>query len=150
MSWDPEQYLKYAGPRFRPAVDLLARVDVASPRYVHDLGCGAGNVTRLLRERWPDATVTGVDDSPEMLARAAATLPRAAFRNESVAAFRTDPPADVVYSNAALHWLPDHATLFPSILRSLASGGVLAVQMPNNFAAPSHTSILETVRSGSW
>jgi trans-aconitate 2-methyltransferase len=150
VSWNPDQYLKFAAPRLRPAVDLLAAVPAAQPRIVYDLGCGAGNVTRLLADRWPQADITGVDDSAGMLARAAAELPGARWVQQSLADWRADRPTDLIYSNAALHWLPDHAQLFPALVGQLASGGVLAAQMPRNFGAPSHTLIAETVRGGPW
>ena len=150
MAWNPDQYLKFAAPRLRPAVDLLAAVPAARPQLVYDLGCGAGNVTRLLAQRWPDAQVVGVDDSASMLARAAAELPQARWVQQSLAQWRAERPADVIYSNAALHWLAGHRELFPSLVAQLAPGGVLAVQMPRNFGAPSHTMIADTVRAGPW
>ena len=150
MSWNPDQYLKYAAPRLRPAVDLLARTPSARPKVVYDLGCGAGNVTRLLAERWPDADITGVDDSASMLERAAQELPGARWVLQSLADWRAARPADLIYSNAALHWLPDHSRLFPSLVGQLAPGGTLAVQMPRNFGAPSHTMIADTVLDGPW
>jgi len=150
MAWNPDQYLKFSAPRLRPAVDLLARIDLAAPGIIHDLGCGAGNVTRLLAERWPGASITGVDDSAEMLAQAARELPGATWVRQSVADWAAATPADLIFSNAALHWLPQHEQLFPRLLGQLAPGGVLAVQMPRNFAAPSHTLIAETVRAGAW
>jgi trans-aconitate 2-methyltransferase len=150
MTWNPDQYLKFAEPRLRPAIDLLGRIGVADPREVCDLGCGAGNVTRLLAERWPAAQVTGVDDSAEMLAKAAKQPSAIRWVNESLATWRPERPVDVLYSNAALHWLPKHETLFPRLFEAVAPGGVLAVQMPRNFLAPSHTAIYETARSGPW
>ncbi|HYF58507.1 MAG TPA: methyltransferase domain-containing protein [Burkholderiaceae bacterium] len=150
MVWDPAQYLKFAAPRLRPAADLLARVPLDAPRDVVDLGCGAGNVTRLLHERWPHASITGVDDSAAMLASARAALPRLRWVERGIADWTPDAPPDLLWSNAALHWLPDHATLFPRLARALAPGGVLAVQMPRNFEAPSHALVGETVRSGPW
>jgi trans-aconitate 2-methyltransferase len=150
MSWNPEQYLKFAGPRLRPAVDLLAHVDGPNPRTVYDLGCGAGNVTRLLAERWPTATITGVDDSAEMLATAGRELPGVTWVRQSLQSWTAPQPADLIFSNAALHWLPDHETLFPRLIAQLAAGGTLAVQMPRNFQAPSHTAITETVFAGPW
>ncbi len=150
MSWNPEQYLKFAAPRLRPAVDLLARVYASDPGRVFDLGCGAGNVTRLLLERWPRAQVIGVDDSPSMLAQAAKALPDAQWVEQSIADWQAPEPADVLYSNAALHWLPRHEELFPRLATNVAAGGVLAVQMPKNFGAPSHTLIVETIRSRAW
>lgn len=150
MSWNPDQYLMFEAPRLRPALDLLAAVPALDPKLVYDLGCGAGNVTRLLARRWPRAELTGVDDSAAMLARAAEVFAGARWLHQGLAQWRAERPADVVYSNAALHWLPDHARLFPALLAQLAPGGVLAVQMPRNFDAPSHTLIADTVRDGPW
>ena len=150
MTWQPEQYLKFAQPRLRPAIDLLARVAHADPKQVYDLGCGTGNVTRLIVERWPNAAVTGVDDSAEMLAQAAGNVKGVTWLKQTLAIWRPTQPADVIYSNAALHWLPRHDLLFPSLVDALAPRGVLAVQMPRNFAAPSHTLIAETVLAGPW
>jgi len=150
VPWDPAQYLKFAGPRLRPALDLLARVDHPAPSEVYDLGAGAGNVTRLLKERWPGARVTGVDESREMLAKAAAAAPEIAWQRADLATWQPSGPADVIFSNAALHWLDGHARLLAALLAGLKPGGVLAVQLPRNFGAPSHTAIAEAVRSGPW
>ena len=149
MAWDPTQYLKFADHRLRPAIDLLNRID-AEPSEVVDLGAGAGNVTRLIKMRWPGARVTGVDTSQEMLAKAAAAAPEIAWQLADLGAWRPERPVDVIYSNAALHWLEGHDALFPALFSSLAPGGVLAVQMPRNFSAPSHTSMAEAARSGPW
>lgn len=150
MPWDPTQYLKFAEPRLRPAIDLLARIRIADPVTVCDLGCGTGTVTRLLAERWPAAAVTGIDSSAAMLAQAAAVDSRITWQRASVAEWRPALTVDLIFSNAALHWLPDHATLFPRLMAALAPGGTLAVQMPRNFAAPSHTLIADVVRTGPW
>jgi trans-aconitate 2-methyltransferase len=158
MSWDPAQYLKFAAPRLRPALDLLARIELDAPARVCDLGCGTGALTRLMAARWPAAQVVGVDASAAVLARAgedagaaaAAAAGRIEWRRADLAAWVPEVPPDLVYSNAALHWLPDHAALFPRLVHALAPGGVLAVQMPRNFGAPSHTAIADTVRAGPW
>jgi trans-aconitate 2-methyltransferase len=150
VPWDPAQYLKFAGQRLRPAIDLLSRIDAEDPAEVYDLGAGAGNVTRLLQDRWPDAHVTGIDDSEEMLAKAAAAAPEITWRRADLATWRPGRPADLIYSNAALHWIVDHDRLFSDLVAALAPGGVLAVQMPRNFSAPSHTAIAEAARSGPW
>jgi trans-aconitate 2-methyltransferase len=150
VAWDPAQYLKFADHRLRPAIDLLNRVDLERPAEVFDLGAGAGNVTRLIKERWPQARVTGVDDSESMLAKAAATAPDITWQQADLASWHAPRPADLIYSNAALHWLPGHEHLFPALLAGLAPAGVLAVQMPRNFGAPSHTAISEAARSGPW
>jgi trans-aconitate 2-methyltransferase len=153
MSWDPKQYLKYSNERLRPAQDLLARIALESPATIVDLGCGAGNVTALLGDRWPNAHVTGVDNSNEMLTKARATTAgdaRFAWIEADLATWSPPAPADVVYSNAALHWQGGHARLFPRIFDWVAPGGTLAVQMPDNFAAPSHKAIAEVVASARW
>lgn len=150
MPWDPAQYLKFAGHRLRPAIDLLGRIDAEKPAEVVDLGAGAGNVTRLIKSRWPDAHVRGVDDSQEMLAKAAAAAPEIDWERGDLATWRPRQPADVIYSNAALHWIAGHDRLFADLVAALAPGGTLAVQMPRNFSAPSHTAIAEAARSGPW
>ncbi len=150
MAWDPAQYLKFAGPRLRPALDLLQRIDVETPASVYDLGAGAGNVTRLIAARWPAARVVGIDSSAEMLAKAAAENPQIAWRQADLGTWRPERPADVIYSNAALHWLDGHDTLLPGLFAGLAPKGVLAVQMPRNFGARSHTSITEAALAGPW
>ena len=147
-AWNPGQYLKYGGHRLRPAIDLLARVDTERPETVFDLGCGPGNSTRLLADRWPEARITGVDGSVDMLTQAAADLPGPDWVEADLNGWSPDRPADVLFSNAALHWLDDHAVLFPRLLEHLNPGGVLAVQMPGNFASPSHTLIREA--AGPW
>ena len=148
--WNPAKYLEFAGPRLQPAVDLLARVPLASPAVVYDLGCGAGNVTRLLHARWPDAELTGVDGSATMLAAATKAAPGIRWVQADLAAWRAPQPAAVIYSNAALHWLDDHPRLFPRLVAELAPGGVLAVQMPRNHGAPSHTEMVAAAAAGPW
>ncbi len=150
MAWDPRQYALYAGPRLRPAGDLIERVPLEAPRVVYDLGCGEGHATALIARRWPEARITGIDGSPEMLARARERDLAVAWEQGDIATWTPDRPPDLVYSNAALHWLDGHAALFPRLMRALAPGGALAVQMPHNFGAPSHTCIAETIDSGPW
>jgi|TARA_B100000315_G_scaffold246315_1_gene273458 trans-aconitate 2-methyltransferase len=128
---------------------LLARVPLTEPARVYDLGCGAGNVTRALHRRWPEAELTGVDSSPEMLERAQSELPAANWQQADLAQWRTKA-ADVIYSNAALHWLGNHQELFPALFRMLTEDGVLAVQMPRMFDAPSHRAMRETAQAGPW
>jgi trans-aconitate 2-methyltransferase len=150
VSWNPDQYLKFSAPRLRPALDLLAAVPATQPKQVFDLGCGTGNVTRVLASRWPQACVTGVDDSAPMLAEASAEPSTVRWVERGLTEWRADRPADLIFSNAALHWLPDHERLFPALQSQLAPCGVLAVQMPRNFDAPSHALIADTVCAGPW
>lgn len=150
MTWDPTQYLKFSNERLQPALDLLARIPLPAPATVLDMGCGAGNLTPLFRARWPDAKLIGVDSSPEMLAKARSLYGDAEYIEASIADWRPAAPVDVLYSNAAFHWLDGHQALFPGLLRAVKPGGWLAVQMPRNFAAPSHTSINDTIEHGPW
>ncbi|MFA7281631.1 MAG: methyltransferase domain-containing protein [Sterolibacterium sp.] len=150
VAWNPSQYLKFAESRLRPAADLLARVTLAAPRNIYDLGCGTGNATRMIKARWPEAAVTGVDNSAEMLAQAAQDSGEISWQQLNLADWDPEHPADLIFSNAALHWLPNHAQLFPTLMAKLAAGGMLAVQMPRNFNSPSHTLIVETVQNGPW
>ena len=150
MSWDPTQYLKFAGERLRPALDLLARIPAAAPETVVDLGCGTGNLTPLFLLRWPRAQLTGVDSYPEMLAKARADHPQASFVLGEVATWRPAQPVDVLYSNATLHWLENHDAVIPALLSAVKPGGWLAIQMPRNFAAPTHTCIVDAIEQGPW
>lgn len=150
MTWDPAQYLRYGTERLRPAVELLARVDVDEPAHVVDGGCGPGNVTPFLAQRWPDARIVGVDSSPEMLERARAANPDIEWIEGDLASWQADQPVDVLYSNATLHWLDDHEQAFPRLVHMLATGGVFAVQMPHNHHAPTHTAISTAIEAGPW
>ncbi len=137
-TWDPERYLAYADERGRPFVELVARVGATAPRTVVDLGCGPGNLTALLKERWPDADVTGVDSSPEMVA-AARSVAGVDFSVGDLRTWRPDEPVDVLVSNATLQWVPGHLDLLPDLVGHVAPGGWLAFQVPGNFEEPSHT-----------
>ena len=150
MSWNPQQYACFAGQRLRPALDLIARIPIEHPRTVVDLGCGTGSVTRILRARWPHAGITGVDGSPQMLAEARMAEAGIGWEQTDIAAWNPAAQFDLVFSNAALHWLDDHPALFTRLAGNVAGGGVLAVQMPRNFDAPSHTLMHELASSPPW
>ncbi len=151
-AWDPATYLRYAGERARPFLDLLAQVRHRSPAVVVDLGCGEGALTASLARRWPGARVLGVDSSAEMLAAAAAhAVPgRVAFQQGDVREWRPDGPVDVLVTNAVLHWVPGHADPLRRWAADLAPGGELAVQVPGNFRAPTHALLTELCRSPRW
>lgn len=150
MAWDPALYSAFAQPRLRPALDLIGRIEADAPTNVVDLGCGTGNVTRLLKQRWPGAGVTGIDSSPEMLETARTGGGGIEYALADMGAWRPDAPVDVLFSNAALHWLGDHAVLFPRLLSLVAPGGTLAVQMPHNHYAASHALMAEAAAAGPW
>jgi trans-aconitate 2-methyltransferase len=150
MSWNPDLYLAFGDHRTRPALDLLARIPLDAPRSVVDLGCGPGNSTKLLADRWPGAKVIGIDNAPAMIERAQKDYPGLGWRLADVATWRAEEPLDLIFTNAALQWLDRHETLFPRLMDALAPGGVLAVQMPRNYPAPSHAAIAETIEAGPW
>ena len=140
-TWDPERYLTYADERGRPFVELVARIGATDPATVVDLGCGPGNLTALLRERWPSASVLGLDSSSEMVAAARAAVPGVEFRVADLRDWAALDRArvDVLVSNATLQWVPGHLDLLPGLVARVSPGGWLAFQVPGNFGEPSHT-----------
>jgi trans-aconitate 2-methyltransferase len=140
--WDPERDLTYADERGRPFVELMARVAADRPRTVVDLGCGPGNLTALLAERWPDARILGIDSSPEMIESASNAVDTVAFEVGDLRAWvgaAEHDAVDVLVSNATLQWVPGHLDLLPGLVAAVAPGGWLAFQVPGNFDEPSHT-----------
>lgn len=147
-TWDPTQYGIFADHRLRPALELLDRIPLADPSTVYDLGCGPGEITQIIANRWPDAQVTGVDNSPQMLAKAAAISDEIEWIEADVATWQPDRTPDLLYSNATLQWLDDHDALIPRLFGLLAPGGCLAVQMPLSWDLPSHRLMRETLAHG--
>ena len=150
MTWNAATYLAFGGERTRAAIDLLHRVPIASPEAVVDLGCGPGNSTELLRARFPEARIVGVDSAPDMIARATRSGVQAEWLLADAATWSPTAPVDLVFANALLHWLPDHARLLPRLAGYLRPGGVLAVQMPKNFEAPTHRLMRAVAGDGPW
>lgn len=142
--WNPTLYTRFEDERTRPAAELLARVPLAAAQRVVDLGCGPGNSTELLVARFPGAEVAGLDNSPAMLEAARRRLPGVHFELADIATWQPAVPPDLLYANAVLQWVGQHPVLLPRLVRSLAPGGVLAVQMPDNLDEPSHRLMRET------
>lgn len=161
-AWDPRQYLRHADHRARPFVDLVARIPdlprtAGRPPRIADLGCGPGNATRLLADRWPDARITGLDHSPQMLDRARADhegpTPGGGhldFRAADARTWRPEETYDLIVSNATLQWVPGHTDSFPAWLDALTPGGTFAFQVPGNFDAPSHVLMRDLAASPAW
>ena len=147
-SWDPAQYAKFADHRMRPAIELLNQVPLESPRLLVDLGCGTGNVTRLLAKRWPSAEVHGLDNSNDMLDKARNDSGAIYWKNADIVDWVPDEKPDLIYSNAVLHWVDDHPMLLPRLVGYLNDDGCLAVQMPLSWDAPSHRLMRETLADG--
>jgi trans-aconitate 2-methyltransferase len=148
--WSARQYLKFEDERTRPPRDLLAQVPLESPRRVVDLGCGPGNSTELLIERFPGAEVVGVDSSPDMLRQARERLPRCTFILGDLSTWMPDEGTDLLFGNAVFQWVAEHPKVLARLLRALPPGGVLAVQMPDNTREPALMLMEKVAASGPW
>ncbi|MDO4725358.1 MAG: trans-aconitate 2-methyltransferase [Comamonadaceae bacterium] len=154
-SWEPALYRRFEHERTRPAAELLARVPLERARSVVDLGCGPGNSTELLWQRFGQARLLGLDSSAQMLDSARARLPQDRFANvrfvqDDIAAWEPAEPPDLIFANASLHWVAGHEQLLPRLFAALAPGGVLAVQMPDNLHEPSHRLMRELAAQAPW
>jgi trans-aconitate 2-methyltransferase len=150
MNWDPSEYLRFGDERTRPSIDLAARIAVESPSRIIDLGCGPGNSTRVLRARWPEAHVLGLDCSSDMIEAARADEPDEEWVLAGIEGWSADEAFDVVFSNAALQWLPDHGPLVERLFGAVAPGGALAFQIPSATFAAVQTLIRGVALEGPW
>jgi trans-aconitate 2-methyltransferase len=151
--WDPQQYLKFRGERTQPSIDLAARLVLAAPESILDVGCGPGNSTEVLHARWPRARITGLDSSVEMIAQAKASHDWGEWVCSDAAQLggRAGGGArDLVFSNATLQWIPDHERLVPRLFGLVKPGGALAVQVPANAGSPLHQSLVRTAEDPRW
>lgn len=149
-TWDAGLYLRHGKERTQAAIDLAARVQLDRPHRIVDLGCGPGNSTAVLRARWPEAEITGIDQSAEMLDEARRTFPSGDWLRSDIATWAPAQPYDLVYSNAALQWVRGHATLIPHLLEQVAQGGALAVQLPAHFDSPLHLRMRQIALDERW
>jgi trans-aconitate 2-methyltransferase len=150
MTWSPTQYSKFEAERNRPIHDLIAQIPDGRVARAVDIGCRPGNSTEILQARFPQAEVSGIDSSAEMIAAARARLPQARFDVADIAGWVDPGPYDVILANAALQWVPDHPALLPALVEKLAPGGALAVQMPDNLGEPAHLAMEKIGASGPW
>ena len=150
MAWSAQQYLKFEDERTRPARDLLAQVPLERVLNGYDLGCGPGNSTELLTDRYGVNVITGIDSDDDMLEKAADRLPTTRFGKADLSQWKPAQKADLLYANAVFQWVPDHLTVLSQLMDQLESDGVLAVQMPDNLQEPTHRAMEETGANGSW
>ncbi len=148
--WNPTQYLRFGNERLRPAIELIDRINVESPKTIYDLGCGTGSITAILQEKWPDANVTGVDSSPNMLDKASQDHPKITWQQSDLNTWKPDTKPDLIYSNAAFQWTPNHEVLLPRLLETIVQDGIFAIQLPKNWREPSHASICKIAREPQW
>ncbi|MFL2769398.1 MAG: methyltransferase domain-containing protein [Rhodospirillaceae bacterium] len=149
-SWDPDVYLSYQAYRARPAFDLMKQIKLDIDGNIVDLGCGPGNVTKHLKDTWPNRVVTGVDKSETMLARARDSYPEISWEKGDIATWTAEQPMALIFSNAALHWLSNHHQVLPRLLRSVKTGGWLAFQIPVTEESEYQKCIQATVNSRRW
>ena len=150
MSWDADLYMRFGDQRTRPARDLADRIDLADPRRIIDLGCGPGNSTAVLRERFPDASLIGLDSSEKMIAKAREGDPGGEWILGAIEEWEPDAPYDVVFSNAAFQWASDHAALLRRLFTHVAEGGALAFQIPRHVDSPLRRAMLEIAEDPAW
>jgi trans-aconitate 2-methyltransferase len=149
-TWEPQTYLRYADIRFRAGLDLIARIPKSEYPTIYDLGCGTGHLTHILADTFSGSSVTGIDSSPEMLAEARREFPNMEWQRADITSWRPPAPAGLIYTNAALQWVPDHEHLLPSLVSQLPPGGILAMQVPRHFESPSHLGLKELVLQHHW
>lgn len=148
--WSSKQYLMFENERTRPVRDLLAAVPLAEARQVIDLGCGPGNSTEVLAQRFPSAKVSGLDSSADMIAAARKRMPQVDFQVADIHGWKAPSRYDVILSNAVFQWVPGHETLFPALVENLAEGGSLAIQMPDTMEERPHRMMRELAADGPW
>ena len=150
--WDPERYLRYGQQRARPFFDLVDQVPLEDPRTIVDLGCGPGGLTATFLQRFPAAKIRGLDAASEMIrhAQRRAVPGRLTFEQAEIMSWSAAEPVDLVFSNACLHWIPDHPALFDHLLPQVAANGVLAFQIPNNSGEASHVLLRELLAAPQW
>ena len=150
MSWSAKQYVAFEDERTRPVRDLLSALPAGEVRRAIDLGCGPGNSTEVLAQRFPHAEVSGIDSSEDMIHAARQRLPKLRFEVADIGAWCDPGPYELILANAVFQWLPDHARLLPDLIGKLSPGGALAIQMPDNLDGPAHTLMRETALEGPW
>lgn len=148
--WDAHLYQEFASERTRPAIDLVSRLSIDDPKRIIDLGCGPGNSTEILRRRWPRANVIGLDSSSEMINAAKERYPGQEWILANAETWEARQPYDIIFSNAAFQWMPNHDQLLPRLLNQVVEGGILAFQIPSHVNSPLHQLILQVANEPDW
>jgi trans-aconitate 2-methyltransferase len=149
-AWSAGQYVKFEDERSRPSVELVGRIPVTSPRRIVDIGCGPGNSTEIVRARWPEAEVIGLDSAPDMLRAARERLPDMTFIAADAATWEPPPDVDIFFSNATMQWVPGHRDVLARLMGALPKGGALAVQVPDNQSEDTHALMRAVAAEGPW
>ncbi len=150
QDWDPQQYLQFKQERTQPSIDLVARIHVDDPKNIIDIGCGPGNSTQILRSKWPDARIVGLDNSDKMIERARSDYPDQQWMVGDASKLEIAQTFDIVFSNAAIHWIQNHDVLIPRLFQLVKKDGILAVQVPANHESPLYKIIERTSQRDTW
>lgn len=150
MSWNPDLYLKFEKERTQPAIDLISRITIQDPRSIIDIGCGPGNSTSVLRNKFPGCDIEGIDNSAEMIEEAKSAHPWGTWIHADASEFDYTRKYDVIFSNAAFQWIPNRDKLIHRLIDSLSPAGMLAVQIPNNHNSPIRKSLSQLAESQAW
>jgi trans-aconitate 2-methyltransferase len=148
--WNPDQYLKFDRERTQPSIDLVSRIIFEKPSKIIDIGCGPGNSTQVLVQRWPDSEITGIDNSPAMIERAKKDYPNQDWRILDAGTDEIEENFDIVFSNATIQWIPDHPKLFKKFYNMLSDNGILAIQIPLFWDMPLGKSIATIAENSRW
>jgi len=148
--WDANLYMQFANERARPCADLIAHIALESPTNITDLGCGTGNSTEQLHARWPHSQITGVDSSTEMLTQAREKHPDWKWEQSDIEKWTPAAPSDLIFANAAFHWIRDHSVQLPRVFNFVAPGGALAFQIPYHLVSPAHHAMVEVAQFPEW
>jgi trans-aconitate 2-methyltransferase len=148
--WNPNLYLKFDKERTQPSIDLVSRINFEAPRKIIDIGCGPGNSTQILVQRWPAASVTGVDNSPAMIEKAKRDFPNQNWKLLDAGKDEINEKYDIVFSNAAIQWIPDHAELLKRFFNALNDDGLLAIQLPLFWDMPLGKAIKNIAKDHRW
>jgi len=150
QDWDPQQYLQFKHERTQPSRDLVARIDIDDPKTIIDVGCGPGNSTQILNTRWPNAVIVGLDNSEKMIERARKDYPNQQWMVGDALTYTTNQAYDIVFSNAAIQWIPNHDVLIPRLFQLAQKNGILAIQVPANHESPLYRIIVRTSQKRKW
>ncbi len=148
--WDPQQYLQFEHERTQPSIDLVARIPLEGPKTIIDIGCGPGNSTQILRTRWPQADIVGLDISEKMIERARMDYPGQTWMIGDASTLEADREYDIVFSNAAIHWIPGHHQLIRRLFQIVRKDGIIAIQVPANHESPLYKIILNVAQRSKW
>ena len=150
IDWNPDSYLKFRNERTQPSIDLVSRIELVNPSSIIDIGCGPGNSTQVLFEKWPSADIIGLDHSPEMIIKAKSDYPNRKWIHADAAHYDPQETYDIVFSNATLQWIQNHEKLIPRLFSFLKVNGALAIQVPANDESPLHKSLLAVSKNDKW